>query len=46
MIVTITAGWQRRTGPSYPLRGNLEVAAGEVDDVVAAITAFRKNAIR
>mgnify|MGYP000620969586 CR=1 FL=1 len=30
VIVTITAGWQRRTGPSYPLRGNLEVAAGEV----------------
>ena len=30
VIVTMTAGWQRRTGPSYPLRGDLEVAAGEV----------------
>jgi hypothetical protein len=29
VIVVFTAGWQRRTGPSYPLRGTIELAAGE-----------------
>lgn len=26
VLVVLTAGWQRRTGPSYPLRGSVELA--------------------
>ena len=32
VLVLFTASWQRRTGPSYPLRGSVELASGESVD--------------
>jgi len=31
VLVALTAGWQRRTGPSYPLRGSAELAGETVN---------------